>query len=202
MPPRDNAIGLRRRSTSPDLLPLKSPQTPASTMNIFDAIVLGFTLVAIAFGFHAGLLRSLATILGYVIAAPFAVAVTPPLAVYVAGSAEVSNGRGALVLFGVFLLSGMLFSALLRLTVSEMAGSEIGVFDRLLGALLGAVRIALLAVLLVMIFDRIIPPNREPAWLSQSRVRPVLSAVGRRGLRALPPEVTEFIDRLKKQRGL
>jgi membrane protein required for colicin V production len=202
MPPRDNAIGLRRRSTSPDLLPLKSPQTPASTMNIFDAIVLGFTLVAIAFGFHAGLLRSLATILGYVIAAPFAVAVTPPLAFYFNGSAELSNGRGALVLFGVFLVSGMLFSALLRRAVSELAGGEIGLFDRLLGAVLGAVRIALLAVLMVLIFDRIIPPNREPAWLSQSRVRPYLSAAGRRGLRALPPEVTEYIDRLKKQRGL
>jgi membrane protein required for colicin V production len=171
-------------------------------MNIFDAVVLGFTLVAIAFGFRAGLLRSLATILGYVIAAPFAVAVAPPLAFYFAGSAAVSNGRGALVLFGVFLVSGILFSALLRRIVSEMAGSEIGVFDRLLGAVLGALRIALIAVLLVMIFDRIIPPNRDPAWLSQSRVRPVLSAAGRRGLRALPSEVTEFIDRLKKQRGL
>lgn len=171
-------------------------------MNIFDAIVLGFTLVAIAFGFHAGLLRSLATILGYVIAAPFAVAVTPPLAFYFNGSAELSNGRGALVLFGVFLVSGMLFSALLRRAVSELAGGEIGLFDRLLGAVLGAVRIALLAVLMVLIFDRIIPPNREPAWLSQSRVRPYLSAAGRRGLRALPPEVTEYIDRLKKQRGL
>jgi membrane protein required for colicin V production len=102
----------------------------------------------------------------------------------------------------VFLVSGMLFSALLRRAISEMSGGEIGLFDRLLGAVLGAVRIALLAVLMVMIFDRIIPPNREPSWLSQSRLRPALSAAGRRGLRALPPEVTEYIDRLKKQRGL
>ena len=93
-------------------------------MNIFDAVVLGFTLLAIGFGFHAGLLRSLATILGYVVAAPFAVAVTPPLAFYFVGRAELSNGRGALVLFGVFLVSGMLFSALLRRAVSEMAGGE------------------------------------------------------------------------------
>jgi membrane protein required for colicin V production len=171
-------------------------------MNIFDAVVLGFTLVAIAFGFHAGLLRSLATILGYVIAAPFAVAVTPPLAAYFAGSVDTSGGRGVLVLFGVFLLSGMLFSALLRRAVSDMVGSEVGLFDRLAGAVLGAVRIALLAVLMVMIFDRIIPPNREPAWLSQSRVRPFLSAAGRQGLRALPPEVVDYIDRLKRQRGL
>jgi membrane protein required for colicin V production len=171
-------------------------------MNIFDAVVLGFALVAIAFGFHAGLLRSLATILGYVIAAPFAVAVTPPLAFYFAGSVYASGGRGVVVLFGVFLLSGMLFSALLRRAVSDMAGSEVGLFDRLAGAVLGAVRIALLAVLMVMIFDRIIPPNREPAWLSQSRLRPFLSAAGRQGLRALPPNVIDYIDRLKRQRGI
>ena len=171
-------------------------------MNIFDATVAGFALIAIVFGFNAGLLRSLATIFGYVIAAPFAVAVTPPLAFYFAGSADASGGRGALVLFAVFLISGMLLSALLRRAIGDMVGAEVGLFDRLAGATLGAVRIALVAVLMVMIFDRIIPPDREPAWLSQSRARPVLSAAGRQGLRALPPEVTAYIDRLKKQRGL
>ena len=170
-------------------------------MNIFDAVVLGFTLLAIVFGFHAGLLRSLATIFGYVIAAPFAVAVTPPLAFYLAGSLDVS-GRGALVLFAVFLVSGMLFSALLRRAVGDMVGPDTSLFDRLAGAGLGAVRIALLAVLMVMIFDRIIPPRAEPAWLSESRLRPVLSAAGRQGLRALPPDVVDYIDRLKRQRGL
>lgn len=170
-------------------------------MNIFDAVVVGFALLAVAFGFHAGLLRSLATIFGYVIAAPFAVAVTPPLAFYLAGSAVV-GGRPGLVLFAVFILSGMLISALLRRAISDIVGPEIGPIDRAAGAMLGAVRIALLAVLMVMIFDRIIPPDRQPAWLSQSRLRPVLSAAGRRGLRALPPDVIDYIDRLKRQRGL
>jgi membrane protein required for colicin V production len=171
-------------------------------MNTFDAVVLGFALIAIVFGFNAGLLRSLATILGYVIAAPFAVAVTPPLSHYLAGTVDVTGGRGALVLFGVFLLSGMLFSAVLRRAIADMAGAEIGPFDRVAGAMLGAVRTVLLAVLMVMIFDRIIPPDREPAWLSGSRLRPLLSAAGRQGLRALPPDVIAYIDRLKKERGL
>lgn len=171
-------------------------------MNTFDAVVLGFALVAIGFGFHAGLLRSLATILGYVVAAPFAVAVTPPLAHYFAGTVDVSGGRGALVLFAVFFVSGLLISALLRRVIADLVGTEIGLFDRIAGAMLGAVRIVLVAVLMVMIFDRIIPANREPAWLSQSRLRPVLSAAGRQGLRALPPNVIAYIDRLKRQRGL
>ena len=47
-----------------------------------------------------------------------------------------------------------------------------------------------------------IPPDREPHWLAQSRLRPLLSAAGRQGLRALPPDVMGYVDRLKKQRGL
>jgi membrane protein required for colicin V production len=171
-------------------------------MNILDAALVGFALLAMVAGFRAGLLRSLATILAYLLAAPFAVAVTPPLAFYFAGSIDTSGGRAALVLFAVFIVSGMVIGALLRRVIADLAGSEIGPFDRTAGAMLGAVRIALVAVLLVMVFDRIIPPNREPAWLSQSRLRPILSAAGRQGLRALPPDVIAYIDRLKRARGL
>ena len=171
-------------------------------MTVFDFGVIGFALLALALGFNAGLLRSLATILGYVLAAPFAVAVAPMVAHYAVGSANLSGGRGALTLFAVFLVSGMAIGALIRRAIGDMVGSEAGLFDRVAGAMLGALRIVLLAVLMVMIFDRIIPPDREPEWLSQSRLRPVLSAAGRQGLRALPPDVTAYIDRLKKERGL
>ena len=53
-----------------------------------------------------------------------------------------------------------------------------------------------------MVFDRLIPPGREPEFLSGSRLRPILSEAGRQGLRQLPPDVTEFIDRVKRERGL
>ena len=46
-------------------------------MNIFDAVVTGLVILAMVLGFMSGLLRSLATMLGYVIAVPVAVAITP-----------------------------------------------------------------------------------------------------------------------------
>jgi membrane protein required for colicin V production len=171
-------------------------------MNIFDAVVIGCALLAIAFGFNSGFLRSLATILGYLVAAPFAAAVTPPLAYHLAGTVDVSGGRGALVLFAVFLVSGVLIGALMRRAVRDMVGPQVSPLDRTLGAILGAVRVALIAMLMVMIFDRIIPPNLEPAWLTGSRLRPPLSEAGRRGLRALPPDVAAYLDRIKQQLDL
>jgi membrane protein required for colicin V production len=103
---------------------------------------------------------------------------------------------------GIFLLTGMVLSALLRIAVSEMVGARVSIPDRLAGSVLGAVRIGLLAVVLVVIFDRIIPAGREPGFLKGSQLRPLLSVAGQQGLKSLPPDVVDFIDRLKRERGI
>ena len=76
----------------------------------------------------------------------------------------------------IFIVTGALISALLRLTVSGIAGRNITVPDRIAGAALGAFRFAMLAIMLVLVFDRMIPPGREPAFLRGSQWRPVLSS--------------------------
>ena len=90
----------------------------------------------------------------------------------------------------------------MRHAISEVSGAQISAPDRAAGAFLGAIRVLLLAVVMVMVFERIIPPGREPAFLTGSKLRPILSAAGQEGLRKLPPDVTEFIDRMKRERGL
>ena len=69
-----------------------------------------------------------------------------------------------------------------------MVGRNVSVPDRVAGAALGAIRIAMLAILLVLVFDRIIPTGREPAFLKGSQWRPVLSSAAQYGLQSLPPE--------------
>ncbi|HVR59714.1 MAG TPA: CvpA family protein, partial [Pseudolabrys sp.] len=107
-----------------------------------------------------------------------------------------------LVFLAVFVAAGAAISALLRLAVSEMVGPTISIPDRIVGALLGAFRIGLLAVLFVLVLDRVIPPGREPAFLKGSQWRPALSAAAQHGLQALPPDVEDYIDRLKRQRRI
>jgi membrane protein required for colicin V production len=171
-------------------------------MNAFDAVIYAVAIIAVVVGFNAGLLRSLATILGYLIAAPTAVALTPRATALVLGQSAPSPNQTWITLLIVFFLVGGIVAALIRMIVSAFAGPDLGWFDRLAGAALSAVRIGLVAVLIVVIFDRIIPAGREPAFLAGSRLRPYLSAAGQMGLRSLPPEVEEYIDRLKRERGL
>lgn len=171
-------------------------------MNPFDAVVTAIVFGGVVLGFTSGLLRSLAAILAYLVAAPIAVALTPRLKPLIFGKDVVSPDATWIALFVVFVGLGLLVSALLRGLVNELAGDEISLFDRLAGALLGGVRILLVAVLIVIVFDRVIPADRQPAFLIGSRLRPYLSAAGRTGLQTLPPDIADYVDRIKGDRGL
>jgi membrane protein required for colicin V production len=176
--------------------------TDLSAINRFDAVIYIFLFVGVVMGFMSGLLRSLATIFGYVAATGLAVALAPKLTALLPAQIKLAPEQAWLVFAGLFVIGGILLSALLRFAVREMVGERISIPDRLAGALLGAARVGLLAVVLVLVFDRIIPPGYDPAFLQGSKWRPVLSKAGQQGLRSLPPEVAATIDRIKHERGL
>lgn len=171
-------------------------------INLFDGAIYVCLAVAIIAGFRSGLLRSLATIFGYVIAAPVAVAIAPYLTPFLTERFKLPPAQASLAFFVVFLVIGFIVAALLRSAVGEISGHHISAPDRAAGALLGAIRVVLLAVLIVLVFERIIPAGREPAFLTGSKLRPVLAMAAQEGLRKLPPDITDYIDRLKRERGL
>jgi membrane protein required for colicin V production len=171
-------------------------------MNTFDVVVTAVMFVGIAVGFMSGLLRSLAAILAYLIAAPIAVSLTPRLIPLIFGQHDIPPDETWIALFIVFIGLGLLIGVLLRGLVNELTGDEIGPLDRLAGGALGAARIFLVAVLIVIVFDRVIPADRQPDFLAGSKLRPYFSAAGRKGLQTLPPEIADYIDRIKRDRGL
>jgi membrane protein required for colicin V production len=167
-------------------------------MNMFDVVICVLTIAAIAIGFNAGLIRSAATILGCISAAPIAVAITSFISKGIAGSVDVSTSLKSFIFMCVFIAVGFVLGSLLRFSIDEAVGPVRSVPDRLLGAVLGAVRIGLVAVTLVLVFDRVIPAGREPGYMIGSKLQPVLLQAGKRGLRTLPPETTAYIDQLRR----
>jgi len=171
-------------------------------INTFDTAIYIFLFLAVVMGFMTGLLRSLATIFGYVAAMGIVAALAPQLMPFLSAQFKLSPAQTWIALAVIFVVAGIALSALLRVFVNELVGPNVSIPDRVAGALLGAVRVVLVAVVLVLVFDRIIPPGREPAFLRGSQWRPVLSKLGRQGLQSLPPDVENYIDRMKRQRGL
>src|ERR1700732_5276035 len=170
-------------------------------MNSFDAVVFLALIVATVTGFNAGLLRSAATILAYLIAMPIAVMMMPLVSTGADGKLG-SLLQNSPLLFGIFLITGIVLGKLMRMAIDETVGPQAGIADRLAGAALGAVRIGLVAVTLVLTFDQLTPSGRQPAFLAGSQLRPLLSEAGQRGFKSLPPDVVAYIDRLKKGRRI
>jgi membrane protein required for colicin V production len=171
-------------------------------MNSFDIVVFVVTIAAAASGFKAGLLRSAVTILAYLIAMPTAVFLTSLI------TAESGTGFGSSlaerspILFGVFLITGIVIAKSMRMVLEDMVGDEPGIGDRLAGATLGAVRAGLVAVTFVLSFDQLVPIARQPSYLAGSQLRPLLSLAGQKGLTSLPPDIATYIDRLKSNQRI
>jgi membrane protein required for colicin V production len=168
-------------------------------MNSFDAVVYAGLLVAMTFGFNAGLLRSAITILAYLIAMPIAVWATSLLSRDADGFALMQN---PLSFFATFLAAGIVLGKVMRMAIDETIGTGAGIADRLAGAALGAVRVGLIAVSVIVVFDQLVPADRQPSYLAGSRLRPIFSAAGQMGLRSLPPDIVSYVDRLKRDRRI
>jgi membrane protein required for colicin V production len=171
-------------------------------MNSFDAAVYIGLVIAVVTGFNAGLLRSAVTILAYLIAMPIAVWAMSFVAPEIDGKLGSPWAQNSLLFFVIFLVAGMVLGKLMRMAIDETIGPGAGIGDRLAGAALGAVRVGLVAITLVLIFDSLVPSDRQPAFLTGSQLRPLLSVAGQKGFKSLPPDVVAYIDRLKRDRRI
>jgi len=171
-------------------------------MNSFDVVVYVGLVIAVVTGFNAGLLRSALTILAYLIAMPIAVWAMALISPQIESKFTSPLTQNSLLFFAIFLIAGIVLGKLMRMALDETIGSEAGIGDRLAGAALGAVRAGLVAITLVLIFDQLVPADRQPAFLTGSHLRPLLSVAGQKGFKSLPPDVTATIDRLKKDRRI
>jgi membrane protein required for colicin V production len=171
-------------------------------MNSFDAAVYVGLVIAVVTGFKAGLLRSAVTILAYLIAMPIAVWVMSLVGPEIDGRLGAPPTQNSLLFFGIFLIAGMVLGKSMRMALDETIGPGAGIGDRLAGAVLGAIRVGLVAIMLVLIFDSLVPSDRQPAYLTGSQLRPLLSVAGQTGFRSLPPDVAAYVDRLKKDRRI
>lgn len=167
-------------------------------MNSFDVVVYLALIVAMALGFRSGLLRSAVTILGYLVAAPIAIWINS--LILPQAPAATSQAQNSLIFFATFLIAGIVLGSLLRLAVNDLIGAHVGIGDRLGGAVLGAIRVGLIAVTLVLIFDQLVPANLQPSYLTGSHLRPLLSRLGQSGIRSLPPDMVATFDQLKRAR--
>jgi len=171
-------------------------------MNPFDVVVCVILISAAVSGFRAGLLRSAVTILAYLIALPTAIFLMSLASTNAGGMLGSPAAQSWPLLFGTFLITGIMFAKFMRMALEDVIGPDAGIADRLAGAALAIVRAGLVAITFVLSFDQLSSAGRQPAYLAGSQLRPLLSAAGQKGFNSLPPSVVAYVDRLKQARRI
>jgi membrane protein required for colicin V production len=171
-------------------------------INSFDLVVYLALVIAACSGFRTGLLRSAITILAYLLAMPLAMGAVAAMSPQLQAPPDSPLSQNWLQFFAAFLVIGTALGKIGRMVLDGAIGPEAGLGDRLGGAALGATRAGLVAITLVLVFDRLVPLDRQPAFLEGSRLRPLFSLAGQMGFRSLPPELAAVIDRLKQERRI
>jgi membrane protein required for colicin V production len=133
---------------------------------------------------------------------PIAMGLVPLVSPQLDGQHALPFAQNSPLFFGAFLVIGMVLGKLACIVLDDIIGPQAGIGDRLGGAALGAVRVGLIAITVVLIFDQLVPANLQPAFMTGSRLQPVLWAAGQMGVKSLPPDLVAAIDRLKKDRHI
>jgi membrane protein required for colicin V production len=97
-------------------------------INTFGAAIYIFLFLAVVMGFMTGLLRSLATIFGYVAAMGIVVALAPQLARLLSAQFRLSPAQTWIALGVIFVVAGIALGARLRVFVNEMVGGPMSAF--------------------------------------------------------------------------
>jgi membrane protein required for colicin V production len=143
-----------------------------------DLAVLGIILISAFLASVRGFTREVLAIISWVAAAVAAYYFYPQVLPY--SKQYISNQTIAVIaaIAAVFLVT-LIVVALITVKISDfILDSRIGPLDRTLGFLFGAARGALIALVAFAFFVWLVPENRQPGWVKDSRARPLLEPAG------------------------
>ncbi|HUJ27042.1 MAG TPA: CvpA family protein [Myxococcales bacterium] len=132
-------------------------------MTWLDYAVLGVTAVSILWGVWRGLVREVISLAGWVIAFLAANLFAGPLAAALPASVRTPELR-VLIAFAAIFVASLMVTALVAMLLSKLVSAVgLGGLDRLLGALFGLARAAVIVLATALLAGLTALP-RHPAW--------------------------------------
>ena len=152
------------------------PASPPA-LAFFDWVLLAVAAVSVLVGLWRGFVFEVLSLAGWVAAWFAAQWASPQLAPHLPVGAPGSALNLAAALAICFVLALMVWSLLARLVRLLIHATPLSIFDRLLGAGFGALRAAVLGLVVVSVVA-LTPAAQSPAWRASLGVRGLTQALG------------------------
>ncbi|MDJ0614504.1 MAG: CvpA family protein [Rhizobiaceae bacterium] len=165
-------------------------------IELLDIILIVLMLVSGLLAMVRGFSREILAISSWVIAGlaayTFYSRLTPFVSEYtqsITSNELVPNIVAAAIIF----IIALIIVSLITLKIADfIVDSRIGALDRTLGFIFGAVRGALLVMVLLMFYLNFFPDN-QPGWVANAKSKPMLESMGESLVNALPDDPAGYI---------
>ncbi|MBB5751396.1 CvpA family protein [Prosthecomicrobium pneumaticum] len=165
-------------------------------VTILDGIVLVVVLISAMLAMVRGFVREVLSLASWLAAAAaaffFHKPIVPLIEPYIENRNIATIAAAAAIFFVVLLVASYIAMRIADFVVD----SRVGLVDRSLGFVFGAVRGILLLVIALEFFTWLVP--NPPAWVANAMTRPYLDTLGDRLIAALPEDIeSSIVERLR-----
>ena len=170
-------------------------------ITLLDGILVGFTLVSAMLAMVRGFSREVLSIASWIAAAVAAYLFYPAILPYVQpyiDNEKLAMGAAAAIIFIVALI---VVTVITMKIADFIIDSRVGALDRTLGFLYGAARGILVVAVGLLFFNWLVGAN-PPAWIAESKSKPLLESIGVK-LESLLPDDPEnsILKRLQSEQA-
>lgn len=159
----------------------------------FDGLFVAIVLVSAVLAMVRGFVREIISIIPWILAALAAYRFHDVLVPYLQDYLS-SNLIAIVASVGIIVVVTLLITGLLSRRLSDMIlDSRIGPLDRSIGFVFGAARGLLLMVVVAVVFNWFVSGPLQPAWISNSKSKPMLDSIGNRLIVLLPDPTQDRI---------
>ncbi|ACS50924.1 colicin V production protein [Bartonella grahamii as4aup] len=164
-------------------------------ITILDGIVVVIILLSAFLAMLRGFSREVLSLISWAVAAITTLFLFKPVLPFF--EHYLSNKMIALItaLVTIFIIV-LIITSIITMKISDfIIDSRIGVLDRAIGFIFGALRGLLIMVIGMLLINALIKPELQANWLKNAKTRPILDSLGQKVWEILPKDIGSVLEK-------
>ncbi|CAK01218.1 CvpA family protein [Bartonella tribocorum] len=166
-------------------------------ITILDGIVVVVILLSAFLAMLRGFSREVLSLVSWAIAAVTTLFLFKPVLPFF--EQYLSNKMIALIttLVTIFIVV-LIITSIITMKISDfIIDSRIGILDRTIGFIFGALRGLLIMVIGMLLINALIKPEHQANWLKDAKTRPILDSLGQKVWEILPKDLGSVLEKVE-----
>ncbi|WP_074380838.1 CvpA family protein [Bartonella doshiae] len=167
-------------------------------ITVLDGIVVAIILFSAFLAMLRGFSREILSLISWAIAAVATLFLFKPVLPFF--EQYLSNKMIALIttLVTIFIVI-LIITSIITMKISDfIIDSRIGIIDRTIGFIFGALRGLFITVIGILLLNALIKPELQTDWLKNARTKPILDSLGQKIWEILPKDLNAILEKTEK----